>query len=61
MNDVTEPVESTGEHDAALDDTQDTLTGAIDYLRLVCGARRQHRSRQIHQQPDRGRAQISSK
>ncbi|MFM0472014.1 hypothetical protein [Paraburkholderia strydomiana] len=42
MTDVTEPVESTGEHDAALDDTQDTLTGAIEYLRLVCGARRHH-------------------
>ncbi|WP_027800243.1 hypothetical protein [Paraburkholderia dilworthii] len=42
MNEVTGRDESTEEDDAALDDTPDTLTDAILYLRLVCGARRHH-------------------
>ncbi|MGP8431959.1 hypothetical protein ACT2FY_00240 [Paraburkholderia fungorum] len=43
MNEATGRVGSTGEHDAARNNTPDTLTGAVDYLRLVCGARRHHR------------------
>jgi hypothetical protein len=42
MNEVTGRDESTGEHDAALDDTPDTMNGPIDYLRLVCGGSRDH-------------------
>jgi len=41
MNEVTGRVGSTGEHDAALDDTPDTLT-VFDHLRLAFGARRHH-------------------
>ncbi|MFM0441826.1 hypothetical protein PQQ84_36090 [Paraburkholderia strydomiana] len=40
MNEVTGRVGSTGEHDAALDDTPDTLKVTVDHLRLVFGARR---------------------
>jgi hypothetical protein len=42
MNEVTGQDESTGEHDAALDDAPDTMNGPIDYLRLVCGGSRDH-------------------